>query len=108
MLIGIDNNGVVVGIKYDYNKKFDNRKNRDTYENNLMTILLNTCGQDCGNCIQISFAQVENKDVCKVTISPSLRPVYIKEGQDEHFYIRTGNSNRPLNVREATEYIKTR
>jgi hypothetical protein len=108
LLIGVDDNGSIVGIECDYNKKLDNRKNRDTYANNLMTSLLNACGQDCGTCIQISFGQIEAKDICRVTVSPSPRPVYIKDGQDEYFYIRAGNSNRALKVREANDYIKSR
>ncbi|MBW4619535.1 MAG: putative DNA binding domain-containing protein [Cyanosarcina radialis HA8281-LM2] len=108
LLIGIDDDRTVVGIEYDYNKKFDNCKNRDVYENNLMTSLLNACGRDCGTSIQISFGQIEGKDVCRVTIKPSPRPVYIKDGQEEYFYIRAGNSTRSLGVREATDYIKNR
>ncbi len=108
LLIGVDDDGSVIGIEYDYNKKFDNRKNRDVYGNNLMSSILSACGQDCGTCIQISFGQVEGKDVCRVTVLPSPRPVYIKDGQDEYFYIRAGNSNRALNVREANNYIKNR
>ncbi len=108
LLIGIDDDGSIVGIECDYIKKFDNRKNRDTYANNLMRSLLNAYGQDCGTCIQISFGQVEGKDVCRVAISPSPRPVYIKDGQEEYFYIRAGNSNRALKVKEATDYIKSR
>lgn len=108
MLIGIDDDGSEVGIEYDYNNKLDNRKNRDVYENNLMTSLLNACGQDCGTCIQVSFGQVKGKDVCRVTVSPSPRPVYIRDGQEEYFYIRAGNSNRPLKIREATDHIKNR
>ncbi|MFB2982633.1 hypothetical protein [Microseira sp. BLCC-F43] len=50
-----------------------------------MTALLNACGQDCGTCIQISFGEVEGKDVCRIRVSPSPRPVYIKDGQDEYF-----------------------
>ncbi len=107
LLIGVDDNGTVVGIEYDYNKKFENRKNRDVYENNLMTSLLNACGQDCGTCIQISFGQVEGKDVCRLNVLPSPRPVYIKDGQEEKLFIRAGNSNRSLSVREATNYIQT-
>jgi hypothetical protein len=106
LLIGVDDDGTVVGIEYDYNKKFDNRQNRDVYENNLITSLLNTCGQDCGPCLQISFAQIESKDVCQITVSPSPRPIYIKDEQEEKFLIRAGNSNRSLSVREATNYIQ--
>jgi len=108
VLIGVDDDGSVVGIEYDYNPKLDNRKNRDVYENNLMTSLLNACGKDCGTRIQISFGQIEGKDVCRITVLPSSRPVYIKDGQDELFYIRTGNSNRSLNAREATDHTINR
>jgi hypothetical protein len=108
LLIGVDDDRTIVGIEYDYNKKFDNSKNRDVYENNLMTSLLNACGRDCGTSIQISFGQIEGKDVCRVTVKPSPRPVYIKDGQEEYFYIRAGNSTRSLGVREATDYIKNR
>jgi len=34
--------------------------------------------------------------------------VFIKEGQFEHLYIRTGNSTRLLTTKEAIEYCKTR
>jgi hypothetical protein len=37
---------------------------------------------------------------------PSPRPVFIKEGQFEHLYIRIGNSTRRLTTKEAIEYAK--
>ena len=33
--------------------------------------------------------------------------MFIKEGQFEHLYIRTGNSTRLLTTKEAIEYCKT-
>lgn len=48
------------------------------------------------------------EDLCRVAIQPSPRPVFIKEGQFEHMYIRTGNSTRLLTTREAIDYCKTR
>ena len=45
---------------------------------------------------------------CHVAIHPSPRPVFIKEGQFEHLYIRTGNSTRLLTTKEAIDYCKTR
>jgi len=49
---------------------------------------------------------VENKDLCKVSVLFFSQPVYIQDGQDQNFYIRAGNSNRKLNVKEAHEYIQ--
>jgi hypothetical protein len=99
-----------------YNPKFDTRKNRDVYENNLVSAILGGLGQDCGTCLRVRFAEVsENsveqntrKEVCCLTISPASRPVYVRDGQDEFFYIRAGNSNRRLSVSEAARYVQNR
>ena len=56
----------------------------------------------------ITFHSLDGKDLCRVAIQPSPRPVFIKEGQFEHLYIRTGNSTRLLTTKEAIEYCKTR
>jgi len=48
------------------------------------------------------------KDLCRVAVQPSPRPVFIKEGRFEHLYIRTGNSTRLLTTKEAIEYCKSR
>ncbi|HLP90237.1 MAG TPA: HEAT repeat domain-containing protein [Nostocaceae cyanobacterium] len=108
LLIGVDDNTSIVGIECDYNPKLDKQKNRDIYENNLMSALLSACGLDCGTCFQITFHEVEAKDICKIIVEPSPRPIYISEGQEVHFFIRAGNSNRSLDVKAANEYIKQR
>jgi len=36
------------------------------------------------------------------------RPVYLKLDQNEHFYIRTGNSTAPLKMSEAESYNNSR
>jgi hypothetical protein len=51
---------------------------------------------------------LDGKDLCRVAIQPSPRPAFIKEGQFEHLYIRTGNSTRLLTTKEAVDYCKTR
>jgi hypothetical protein len=48
------------------------------------------------------------RDLCRVAIQPSPRPVFIKEGRFEHVYIRTGNSTRLLTTKEAIDYCKNR
>ncbi|MBI1817277.1 MAG: hypothetical protein HYR72_20080 [Deltaproteobacteria bacterium] len=45
---------------------------------------------------------------CRVAIQPSPRPVFIKEGDEEHLYIRSGNSTRRLTSKETVDYCKTR
>ena len=43
-----------------------------------------------------------------MTFKPSPRPIFVKDEDGEHLYIRTGNSTRPLTSREAVGYCKQR
>jgi hypothetical protein len=48
------------------------------------------------------------KDLCRVAVQPNPRPVFIRDGADEHLYIRSGNSTRRLTSKETVDYCKTR
>jgi hypothetical protein len=65
-------------------------------------------GHDCAPFIQITFHELEDKDVCRVVVKPSSRPIYVKDGQEEYLFIRANNSTRKLNLKEAVNYCKTR
>ena len=106
LLIGVDDSGQVVGLEQDYNSIV--KKNRDGYENFLLDILLNATGKDSTLFFQITFHQIQNKDVCRIIVRPSPKAVYVSEDKAEHLYIRAGNSTRLLSTREAVEYCKSR
>ncbi|MCD6119895.1 putative DNA binding domain-containing protein [bacterium] len=105
LFIGVDDKGNSVGLARDY-KTLGKRQDRDGFENWLTTLLLNACGKDISSSIGIAFHWIEEKEICAVTVKQSPRPVYVKDGNDEKFYIRAGNSSRQLNVSEAVRYIK--
>ncbi|OLE54242.1 MAG: hypothetical protein AUG51_09220 [Acidobacteria bacterium 13_1_20CM_3_53_8] len=107
LLIGVDDNGVVVGLRHDY-KTLGKKQNRDGYENLLTTLLLDACGKDCSPLIQIMFHQVGEEDICQISVKPSPKPMFAKDDKGEHLFIRTGNSTRMLSTREAIEYCKIR
>ena len=69
---------------------------------------MNNVGKDLAPQLGITSHALDGKDLCRVAIQPSSRPVFIKEGQFEHLYIRTGNSTRLLTTKEAVDYCKTR
>jgi ActR/RegA family two-component response regulator len=107
VLIGVDDSGMVVGLKNDY-KTIGRKQNRDGYENFLTTLLLTNFGKDCSPLIKILFHMVEGKDVCQIDVKPSFKPQFVKDARGEHFHIRAGNSTRLLSTREAIEYCKIR
>jgi CheY-like chemotaxis protein len=106
LLIGVDDNGQIVGLQHDYNSIA--KKNRDGYEGFLTDILLNATGKDSSLFIQITFHQIQDKDVCRIKVKPSPKPVFVSEDKAEHLYIRAGNSTRLLSTREAIDYCKSR
>ena len=107
LLIGVEDNKNVVGLQLDYNT-LGSHKTRDGFENHLTTLLLGACGKDLSPLLHASFHTVDGKEICKVVVTPSPRPVFLEDGKGKHLYIRTGNSTRELDVKEAVEYVKGR
>jgi hypothetical protein len=107
LLLGVDDDGKVLGLENDY-KTMGKKPNRDGYENWLTTMLLGEFGKDASPLIRVSFHAIDGKDVCQLALKPSPKPMFVKDGTSEHLYIRAGNSTRLLTSREAVEYCKQR
>jgi len=107
LIIGLDDTGKVIGLGQDY-KTLGKRQDRDGYENWLTTLVLDQFGKDSSAFLRISFHNVGGVDVCQISIKPSPKPAYVKDGIAENLFVRTGNSTRQLTTREAVEYSKHR
>jgi predicted HTH transcriptional regulator len=107
LLIGVADDGSIIGLEPDY-RTFSKKPNRDGFTLFLTDLLLSAMGKDLATSIRTTFHEVEGKDVCQVTIAAGPRPVFLKEGADDFFYLRAGNSTRRLSTREAVQYCKTR
>lgn len=107
LLIGVGDDGTIIGLQQDY-QTVGKKHDRDAYENFLTNILLDSYGKDSSPLIQIFFHLIDNKDICRIIVKPSPKPVFVKDDKGEHLFIRTGNSTRQLSTREAIEYCKIR
>jgi len=106
LIIGVSDDGEITGLEYDY--KVLKKKDRDGFEQALMAAVASKLGTDVCQYVQPVFHNTAGKDVCRIIVRPSHRPVYIKEGNNMRFYLRTGVSTRGLNIQEAVEFISTR
>lgn len=106
LLIGVADDGSILGLQQDYQtlKKPD----RDGFEQVLMTAVAAKLGADACRSVQTVFTRVDEKDVCRVMVMPSHRPIYLKDGESPKLYVRTGVSTRELNVQEAINYTSAR
>lgn len=111
LLIGVSDGGEVLGLENDY-ESLDG--NRDAYELHLRNLLNKSFGESfTATYVMISFPIVENKEICRIEIQPSMEPQYVsvvdKNGhKSDKFYVRNGNSSSDLPVQEMAKYIKKR
>ncbi|MFW6106698.1 MAG: RNA-binding domain-containing protein, partial [bacterium] len=107
LLIGVEDDGTILGLKCDY-KTWGKHGDRDAFENWLITRLSDQFGRDCAALVAIDFCSLKKKDVCRVVVQPSPTAVYVKEGKDQQFFMRAGNSTRQLTAQELVKYHKQR
>jgi hypothetical protein len=103
LLIGVADNGDIVGLEKDYQtlKKPD----QDGFEQTLMTSIAANLGADLCQFVHILFHSVDETEVCRLIIQPAPRPVYLEQNNAVKFFVRTGGGTRDLNIKEAVDYI---
>ena len=103
LLIGVADDGSIFGIEQDIDAL--QRKDRDGFEQLLVQTLENFIGGEFSPYYRWSFEDSAGKTVCIVTVDPSPKPVFLTDRQGTEFYIRMGNTTRPLDTQESHEYI---
>lgn len=106
LIIGVSDKGEITGLADDY--AILKRKDRDGFAQEVMNAVSERLGADACSLVHPVFHSVSGKDICRIITSPSRRPVYLKEGNELKFYLRTGASTRALNIQEAVDFIAAR
>jgi type I restriction enzyme R subunit len=107
LLIGVADDGSVVGIEHD------KLENDDKFMRHLAQVVRNGLGDRASTCIDPKMQVVQGKTVCVVTCQRSPEPVFLKwkglEATPEgDFFVRSGPSAVRLAPESAKEYIRTR
>jgi hypothetical protein len=103
LLIGVADDCTVLGIESDLETL--NRKDRDGYEQKLQQILTSSLGAEFSQYWHVSFDEKGSKSVCIIQVEPSPEPVYLEGKVEKEFYIRVGNTTRPLDIQSSHDYI---
>ncbi|MEM5583714.1 ATP-binding protein [Roseibium sp. AS2] len=106
LLIGVDDDGRPLGLDPDLATL--KSPDLDSFERTINDIVSRALGGDLCPYLHTVFARVEDKDVAMIIVSPAPRAVYMEENKASVFYLRSGNSTRRLDVREAVNYANTR
>ena len=105
LIIGIDDEGSILGLEQDYGTL--KKPGKDGFEQYIMQLVSLKLGTHFCTLVKVSFHQFEEKDICYVRVHKSQKPVYLNLGDRSHFFIRTGNGTRELDMPEALEYMET-
>ncbi|MBD9355604.1 AlbA family DNA-binding domain-containing protein [Methylomonas albis] len=106
LLIGVADNGEILGLESDFQtlKKPD----QDGFEQTLITSISTNLGADLCSLVHVLFHKIGDKDVCRVIVLPSRRPVFLTQSNTPKFFVRTGGGTRDLNIQEALDYVGSR
>ncbi len=104
LVIGIGNDGTVSGLEDDFRAVNPQKPGRDSCELFLRNLLSDALGGEHSHWYEISFHQLNGREVCRIAVNPAPKPVYVKG----EMYIRNGNQKRKLTAQEAVAYEKQR
>ena len=107
LLIGVEDDGHVIGIEAD------GFENDDKFMLHLTNVIGAALGDRAGTCIDPKVQLVNGKPVCLVSCQRSPEPVLfrwkgINKQPDGDFYVRVGPQTKALPPESAAEYIRTR
>ena len=107
LVIGIDDDGAVVGLAADYATL--RKRDRDGFELYLHEILIRDIGEAATSLfLTVNFHEIDGQDICQVNAELSDHPIYVEHQKDARFYVRIGNGTRALPVNEAVMHIAHR
>lgn len=108
LLIGVGDDGEIVGLEYDYASLGD--VDRDGFELHLRNLLNQAFGTAfVASNVSVLFPALDDKSVCRVVVKPASAPLFLrtvgKDGQpSERFYVRSGNSSQEIPSGQLKDY----
>ena len=109
LLIGVDDDGVVLGLEKDL--KIFSKENNDSLQRWLVTLIIDCMGEAAAANVKMSFKKVEDVEILVITVEPSKKPVFVnhsKIGIKDNFYARFTTQTRKITGNELITYQKAK
>ena len=102
LVVGVDDQGGILGLEAD---QFPNT---DKYLQHFSNLFNQHIGMEFSPFIRFGIRPLGEKHVFIIACRPSPRAVFVKDKQDERFFIRSGASTRQLKMSQVLEYVEER
>ncbi|MDO8557326.1 MAG: putative DNA binding domain-containing protein [Candidatus Jorgensenbacteria bacterium] len=106
LVIGVNNAREPIGLMNDYQTL--QHQNSDGFENHFTQVFNVMIGPEFRHLVKLWFPSAGQTNLCVVQTLKSRMPVYLKTDNDEHFYVRTGNTTTALKLSEIEAYQRSR
>ena len=100
LLIGVADDGRIHGLEAD------NFENDDRCLLHIKNLFNQHVGAEFSDFADFTLVEIEEKKVLIVECHPAGKPVFLKVGKNEEFYIRSGPSNSKLTPSQMIRYIQ--
>jgi len=109
LLVGVDDDGNILGLDNDYSTFGKNKNFQDEWVKHFDNITAHAFGNALMSNIKLEFAIVEEKAVAIIDVTASATRVFMKnkaDGNRKQFYIRRNGSTVEIDAEEILEYVK--
>ena len=102
LLIGVDDNGTIQGLAAD------GFENDDRYRLHFKNLISQHIGLEFSDYIDFDLLSLEGKTIGIISCSRANAPVFLKNGRNEDFFIRSGPASLKLSMSQVLQYLKQR
>lgn len=102
LVIGVDDDGQVLGLKSD------GFENEDKIRLHYKNLIGQHIGPEFSRFLRFDIKKVKNEEVIIFEAREAGKPVFLKNKNDEAFYIRSGPSSERLTVSQVLNYIENK
>lgn len=110
LLIGVADDGGVVGLDHDYETlRRDGRDDRDVFVLHLTQLLVTAFGEAAASQVKVTIDSVDGRDVARVHAPPSGFPVFQEHKGERTLWVRFNNATRGVtDPAEIDRYLSIR
>lgn len=105
LLLGVNDVGQPTGVQVDI-ATLNKHPDMDGYLQFLTQLFIGVFGEAALDYIRITPHSVGGVQVCRVAVEPAPVACWARDGKQEHFFIRAGNTTRELAGRALAEYVR--
>ena len=102
LLIGVEDDGNIYGIGNDLKLV---KNSHDKFIQLIISLISEHIGVEYSGFIKVKLEELNGKCICVVDVDRAPEPIYLKGTKGKEFFIRVGNTSRPIDTEETVAYV---